>query len=166
MKKLFIVMLVLGVASAANAAIVGLSIDGATVSDGTEDILQNSTIQLFVVSDTANFPYILDIKVLKAHAFLSMPMGNPGCPPPIDYSDDTWWSYELSTGGSPDCPPFAGVQWTMSLTPLGALGDVFTVYLGPYGGAPVSTIDFRVVPEPVTIALLGLGGLFLLRRRK
>ena len=31
---------------------------------------------------------------------------------------------------------------------------------GPY------TLTVNVIPEPATIALLGLGGLFLLRRRK
>jgi hypothetical protein len=167
MKKLLALLLVLGMAPAANAAIVGLSVDGVSVSDGTEDILQNTWIELYVVSDTDDHPWLMDVCVLKADATLGIPRRPvAGIPPlPPDYSDETWWCYELSTAGAPGTIP-AGVQWIMSLTPLGVLGDVFTVYLGPYGASPVSTIDFTVVPEPMTIALLGLGGLLLLRRRK
>ncbi|MGB2809821.1 MAG: PEP-CTERM sorting domain-containing protein [Sedimentisphaerales bacterium] len=168
MRNLLILTLVLGMASVANAVVVGLSVDGVNVSDGTEDILQNTTIELSVVCDTADYPWIMEVSVLKADATLGIPI--PWycdiCPPPPDYSDEIWWCYELSTGGVPGYPPPVGQQWTMDLSSSLSIGSVFTFYLGPYGIPPVSTIDFTVVPEPVTIALLGLGGLFLMRRRK
>ena len=45
----------------------------------------------------------------------------------------------------------------------------YTTYGGSYSSPPTSgfvTADLTVVPEPATIALLGLGGMFLMRRRR
>jgi hypothetical protein len=168
MKKLLALLLVAGMASAANAAVVGLSVDGATVSDGTEDIPQNTIIELSIVSDTDDHPWLMELRVLKAHATLGTPIPRycPDCAYIcFDYSDETWWDYELTTAGPPGSVK-AGKQWSMNLSTSLPIGSVFTVYLGPYGASPVSTIDFTVVPEPMTIALLGLGGLLALRRRK
>ena len=168
MKKLLVLLLVLGTASAANAAVVALSVDGVNPSDGTEDIPQNTIIELSVVCDTADYPWLMEVRVLMADATLGTPIPwwcGDICPPPPDYSDDTWWDYEMSTAGAPGIPP-VGKQWYMDLSTSLPIDSVFTVYLGEYGMPPASTIDFTVVPEPTTIALLALGGLFLLRRRK
>lgn len=169
MKKLLVLMLVLGLASAANAT-VSLSIDGVNPTDGTEDIdiTISSTITLSILSDDDQ-PWMMEVSVLTADATLGAPSVTAaagGLAKYTDYSDATLWDYEIITGGVEPDYPTAGVQWTMSLTALGALDDVFTVDLGPYGGAVVSSIDFTLIPEPMTIALLGLGSLFLLRRRK
>jgi hypothetical protein len=168
MKKLLALLLVVGMASAADAAVVGLSVDGATVSDGTEDISPGETITLYVVSDTANYPWLMEVSVLVSDATLGAPIFSTGAGTMagyVDYSDSIMWVYELSTAGAPGSI-MAGLQWSMDLTaiPPPAPGW-FTVNLGPYGEAPVSSIEF-FVPEPVTIALLGLGGLLVLRRRK
>jgi hypothetical protein len=167
MKKFLFLLLVVGMASAANAAVVGLSVDGVNVSDGTEGIGSAQTITLYVVSDTDNYPWLMEVSVLQADATLGTPTPTAnagGLAGVIDYSGGGLWDYELTTAGAPGSVK-AGQQWYMNLTSIGDLGDVFTVNLGPYGEAPVHSIDF-FVPEPVTLALLGLGGLFVLRRRR
>ncbi len=167
MKKLLVLMLVLGLASAANAA-VSLSIDGVNPSAPAVDILEGSTITLSVLSDDAA-NWMMELTVLVADVDLGIPAFTPaagGMAGYSDWSDGTLWIYELSTGGTDPDFPTPGQQWSMDLTTLGILGSVFTVDIGPYMEPVVSSIDFTVVPEPMTIALLGLGSLFLLRRRK
>jgi len=168
-KKLLVLMLIFGLASAANAAVVGLSIDGVNVSGGAEVIdIASPMITLSIVSDTDDNNWLMEVSVLKADATLGLPTPTSlagGMADYTDFSDATLWDYELSTAGAPGSV-FAGEQWTMALTALGDVGAVFAVNLGPYNQPVVSSIAFTVVPEPMTVALLGLGGLFLMRRRK
>jgi hypothetical protein len=53
----------------------------------------------------------------------------------------------------------------VSVTPGDTWGGTFDVTGQPYGGA-WGSVTIHQIPEPMTIALLGLGGLVLLRRRK
>jgi hypothetical protein len=170
MKKLLVLLLVFGLASAANAAIVSLSVDGVNPSDGTEDIdVASPTIVLSVLDDTDTHVWLMEVTVLKADATLGTPTPTVkagGMASWNDWSDATWWIYELSTAGSPPDTPLAGQQWYMNLTSLKGLGETFTVNIGEYGMPVAHSIEFTMVPEPMTVALLGLGGLLLLRRRK
>ena len=54
---------------------------------------------------------------------------------------------------------------TVSLVPNTMFGGTFNPDGSPYTGA-WGSVTVHQVPEPMTIALLGLGGLVLLRRRK
>jgi hypothetical protein len=170
MKKLLVLLLVFGLASTANAAIISLSVNASTASDGTEDIdiTVSPTITLSVISDTDDHPWLMEVSGPSAASSCAAPVPTAnagGMAAFVDYTGGGLWDYELSTAGAPGSV-LAGVQWNMQLTALGVIGDVFTVNLGPYGGTPVSSIEFTLTPEPMTIALLGLGSLFLLRRRK
>lgn len=56
-------------------------------------------------------------------------------------------------------------NWSTFTAAVGQAGEALFDTYGTVGGLPYAN-DIVVVPEPMTIALLGLGGLFLLRRRK
>jgi hypothetical protein len=169
MKKLLVLLLVFGLASVANAMSVDLSVDGVNASDGTEDIdILSPTITLSVISDDT-LGWKMEVSTAQATSTLGFPVATSkagSIASVTDFSGAGLWDYELNTAGVPGALPQVGEQWTMQLTALGGLGSVFTVNFGEYGQTPVSSIDFTVVPEPMTIALLGLGSLFLLRRRK
>ncbi len=48
-----------------------------------------------------------------------------------------------------------------------SLGDTATVslFFDPEYGVPVDSVAITIIPEPMTVILLGLGGLFLRRRK-
>ena len=166
MKKMLILMLVLGFASTASASLVLLSVDGATAAGDTVQILEGATITLSVISDGPD-PWLMEVSTLVSGATLGLPTATAaagGMADYADYSDATMWDYELATGGVISLPT-AGVQWTMDLTAVAPRDSQFTVDLGEYGAAPADSILFEVIPEPVSILLLGLGGLFLRRRK-
>jgi hypothetical protein len=87
-------------------------------------------------------------------------------------------SGSVTSGGNPDAghdyasagkganAPYAGDWSTVEFVGL-AVG-IYTVDLttGGAGGTQLATADIEVVPEPSTVALLGLGSLVLLRRRR
>jgi len=55
--------------------------------------------------------------------------------------------------------------WQTIAGDVSSMQSKWSFHLTPYGSASGSS-TFQVTPEPATIALLGMGGLFLLRRRK
>lgn len=79
------------------------------------------------------------------------------------YNSGGWDGADFSYGDSPiplDAVE-AGTWFTFGYT--GNVGDVIDVYDYALGTPLVGTIT--IIPEPMTIALLGLGGLFLRRRK-
>lgn len=84
------------------------------------------------------------------------------------YSEAGWGTgYQLSASMSPsgDPPIAAGSQFSLGY--IGAVGDTATIslFVDPEYTTPVASVNVTVIPEPMTILLLGLGGLFLRRRR-
>jgi hypothetical protein len=166
MNKLLILVLVLGMTSSAVAAL-SLVPESLTLSSAGD----TGTIQ--VVSD-ADGGYgcwigLMDLSVADYDGdptFLP-PLGGPiypDCIMPPRY-DPQWFGEIIVASLNPNDPILAGAHININL--IGVAEGVTT--LGLYASDGVTLLDsatITVLPEPMTIAMLGLGGLFLLRRRK
>ncbi|MHC4499922.1 MAG: PEP-CTERM sorting domain-containing protein [Planctomycetota bacterium] len=85
-------------------------------------------------------------------------------PTQTGYAD--YWTVQSSDSATP-FNLASGNQYDVTLLgAVGQIGNTYSIYLDTYGdaGGP-DKMDVKVVPEPMTIALLGLGGLFLHRRK-
>ncbi len=165
MRKFFILIMVLGMASAANAVII--EVDGQTA----DAVNIGETAVITVVSEDASswLGYILvdagspgvlsDITNLDA-------AGNMADFSP--YSDDYGTGYEFNVAMSPGGDPAIAVGYQFTMTFSGALLDetsTISLYVDP-DVTPAASVVVTVIPEPMTILLLGLGGLFLRRRKQ
>ena len=183
MKKLLVLMLVVGMASLASATPT-ITASATTVgTSGSVSIYITGTTDEMTVDPTAGggWYYLwLDYttNTFSNDAYLSL--GTTGVVGPAAGADttvnSTYPNYGLSFSTYPvfdsvsgtypesdDVDP--GLWYTFTVSSGTALGTTevqlhnsgLTVLLG--------SIDIAVVPEPMTIALLGLGGLFLRRRK-
>lgn len=155
MKKLLVLMLVLGLATAANAVTYDLSGDTMTAT---------GTISVDVTGATAD-------------VYLALVISSPG-----GLGTFTKGTYAPSMTGSVMAATVngdAGEIWAFGTIPEELYQDgswltaawsgastnaTITVYSTP-DGLSYTFLDSVLVPEPMTIALLGLGGLFLRRRK-
>jgi hypothetical protein len=165
MRKLFLLFLVLGLASAANATII--KVDGLEGESFEVDVQATITV---VSEDTSSWLGYLIIEEGGAGSLENVAVldaaGDLGAAAP--YTEAGWGTgFELSASMGPagDPPIAAGTQF--SLNYVGEVGDTATIslFVDPEFTTPVASVNITVVPEPMTIILLGLGGLFLRRRR-
>jgi len=165
MKKLLVFILVLGIASSANAVLI--TVDGQT---GNEFDIQEITTITVVGEDAESWMGYIIIQE-GGSGTLSNPIalgaaGDMGAASP--YSEAGWGTgYELTVAMSPGGVPAisAGPQFSFDYT--GSVGDTVTIllFLDPDFTIPVASIKLNVIPEPMTVILLGLGSLFLRRRK-
>ena len=173
MKRLLIVVMVVFMASAANAAIVQLGMDG--VTDGAGNITNLTSLsEITVVSDTDDFSYDYRLRVSDTtpgdigDVVIYQPAGDSG------HAGDDADIFEWRPLG-----PFAHVWKVLAAD----TGSPFNIAAGTHFSAPVTytgpgellielcTSGYQVLdsvivtPEPATMLLLGLGGLFLRRRK-
>jgi len=163
MKKLLILALVLGMTSAASAA---LSLGG--VINGTID-LDTTGIVTVISDDTEPWAAFItyDPTVVGVSGVVATSLAGQDSEV---IPDPSGWVGNYKMEAKDMSEPFdsvqPGVQFEISVYGA-AFNDVYTIDL--YAADWVTILEsgtVTVIPEPMTIALLGLGGLFLLRRRK
>ena len=165
MKKLLVLMLVLGMTSLAGA---GITIVGpATINETETGVIGIDN------SDGLDYVSYMSVSLVTAVGFsMSNPQltANAGdgssVGAPYFYDDVIEVEVILAQYEGSSTP---GTQFTWDLECLKE-GVFVTVdlwdYTTPGGEFLADTLVIEQIPEPMTIALLGLGGLFLLRRRK
>jgi len=174
MKKIFAVLIVLCLCGAANATVVSL-VDEGSIIDAS---LTGGVVKLEITSDTS-LAVINAIVAITGDGAISGAMSLADC---ADYGWDPTLSMDPIYGAMQ--VEFGG--GTMGAARVGPAAYVEITYTGPFNlvislvgdGTQGGTFDgmyspvtysqgvVTIVPEPMTIALLGLGGLALLRRRK
>ncbi len=168
MKRVLALVLVLGLACSANATY--LQIDG--LSSDNYNLLEGSTVTISIISeDDSNWL-----------GYLIVPDGSPGTlsnptiwdaagnlGEAIPYTELGWGTgYELtaatSFGGIPAVE--AGQQFTFDFSGgIAGQSTQLLLFADPDYLTPLDAITITIVPEPLTIALLGLGALFLRKKK-
>jgi hypothetical protein len=164
MRKLLILFLVLGLVSTANALIIKVDdLEGESFEVDTQ-----ATITV-VSEDTSNWLGYIIIEEGGAgsleNAAVLDAAGNKASAGP--YTEVGWGTGFVLTAATTGDPPLVAAGTQFSLDYVGAVGDTATIslFVDPEYTTPIASVNVTVVPEPMTIILLGLGGLFLRRRR-
>lgn len=172
MKKLLILMLVLGLASTANATLTLVSSAGDTL-----DPLDITMIGIYNDTEAAGQGLL---------TFLAIPNADPGSwtgtasiyvPPALAGGSNTYYGVVDPGTGIGVVDLWESNLSVASVDPFGIgvladyefkcvdVGDVVITMYADDLVTPIDSITIHQVPEPMTIALLGLGGLLLRRRR-
>ena len=169
MKRLLLLMLVLGMTSGANGVLI--QVDGQYPGQ-TVDIAEGITSVISVVSeDTSGWLGYIIIEDGGTGALTgAVNLDAAGDIGSVSAYTEAGWGvgYELTVAmGQGGVPAIAvGQQFTINYSG-GILGDTATIslFVAPEYGVPVDSVAITIIPEPMTVILLGLGGLFLRRRK-
>ena len=169
MKKLLVLLMVLGLATSAQAALtLTLSatsvLTGDTVTVGVSSDDGTQWTNMFVLSedtmmwtDPVAASYVLPWTIDASAGDSGSANVQSGYPA----------AYLLQAAGT-TTPAYAGTQFSINISGT-QVGTIYISLQDPTYQTEVTTngspLALEVVPEPMTIALLGLGGLFLRRRK-
>ena len=165
MKKLLVLMLVLGMASAANATVLSWSEDAITIGaiDGTAvvQLVADDAITFSASKWVGYSPATTSLGSITSITARAAAGSSPVIEDPATTTYDGWWTVQSRDVDEPFTLA-SGSQYDVTIQ--GYVTGTFGLDSDSYGTNDV--LEVTVLPEPMTIALLGLGGLFLLRRRK
>jgi hypothetical protein len=164
MKKLLVLTLVLGWASGASAALtlVGAPTEPIDIGESITVLVNNSEDGAYSgwleIADQAVADYDGD-PVFTAE-------GDPGGASEMTAAEAYPGWYEFTVASFPPNPAIAaGDHIEVNVMGISEGTTALSLYAAD-GVTLLDTAQITVIPEPMTIALLGLGGLFLCRRRR
>ncbi len=169
MKRLLLLMLVLGMASGTNGVLI--QVDGQDPGQAI-DIAEGVTSVISVVSDdTSSWLGYIIVEESGTGALTGVVnLDAAGDKTAIlAYTEAGWgagyeFTVSMSQGGVPAIA--VGPQFTINYSG-GVSGDTaaISLFVDPEYGVQADSVAITIIPEPMTVILLGLGGLFLRRRK-
>jgi hypothetical protein len=186
MKKLLVLVMVLGLVATANAGLCTLSLTGTTTAPAEITVATGSITNIAVLSNDASPQgLLLELDDSAADAAGEMATystavgdwvytgGNDmgmtkyaaagDMASIVDPVVETYPGLFGLSGAGVTSPATTGKWFSINYQAAG-LGDMYiTLYTD--AAAPIQTLIVHQTPEPITMTLLGLGGLFLRRRK-